>query len=157
MTHLEAGDKAPQFEVTDQDGNIVTLDTFKGNKVVLFFYPKDGTPSCTKEACSLRDHYSKLSKAGYKIYGVSPDSEKRHLKFIEKFEFQYPLLSDPDKKMINDFGVWGEKKFMGKTIVGVYRTTFLIDENGVITHVFKKVKSAQHGEQILDVLNSTQH
>lgn len=153
MTHLNIGDIAPNFTSTNQNGDKITLSDLRGKKVVLFFYPKDDSPSCTKEACSLRDNYRKLDRQGVVILGVSPDTEKKHTKFIDKYEFQYDLLADTDKEIINAFGLWGEKKFMGKVIVGVHRTTFIIDESGRIMDIIKKVKTAQHGEQVLECIN----
>ncbi|MDX1683641.1 MAG: thioredoxin-dependent thiol peroxidase [Saprospiraceae bacterium] len=150
MTHLKEGDKAPHFEGTIQSGKKVSLDDYKGKKLVLFFYPKDNTPTCTTEACNLRDNYSRLKKAGYEILGISPDSEKKHQNFIEKYDLPFDLLADTDQDMLNAYGVWGEKKFMGRTYDGVHRTTFVIDENGVIEDVIKKVKAKAHAGQILD-------
>lgn len=150
MTHLKEGDKAPHFEGTIQSGKKVSLDDYKGKKLVLFFYPKDNTPTCTTEACNLRDNYSRLKKAGYEILGISPDSEKKHQNFIEKYDLPFDLLADTDQDMLNAYGVWGEKKFMGRTYDGVHRTTFVIDENGVIEDVIKKVKAKAHADQILD-------
>lgn len=154
MTHLEVGDIAPGFTANNESGETVSLSSFRGQKVVLFFYPKDDSPSCTKEACSIRDNYSKLSKAGINVFGISPDTEKKHKKFIDKYEFQYSLLADPEKEIINSYGVWGEKKFMGKTIVGVHRSTFIIDEEGKIMEIIKKVKTSEHGQQILDLVEA---
>ncbi len=152
MTKLKIGDLAPDFTSTNETGEKITLSTLRGSKVVLFFYPKDDSPSCTKEACSIRDNYSKFEKAGIKIFGVSPDTEKKHQKFIDKFEFQYSLLADPERDIIEKFGVWGEKKFMGKIITGVYRSTFIIDEKGFIQDIITKVKTSEHAQQILGVI-----
>lgn len=153
MTHLKIGDKVPYFSGNDQDGNRISLDDFRGKKLILFFYPKDDSPGCTKEACTLRDYFSIFQKNGYYLLGVSPDSEKKHKKFIDKYEFQFPLLADPDKKVINDFGLWGPKMFMGKEVIGVHRYTFVIDEQGTITHIFDKVKTSEHAQQIIKALD----
>lgn len=152
MTTLEAGDKAPKFSGIDQDGAPIKLEDYKGKKLILFFYPKDNTPGCTAAACNLRDHFKDLSKAGYKLLGVSPDSPKKHQNFIKKFDFPFPLLADEDKSVIQAFKCWGLKKFMGKEYDGVYRTTFVIDEKGVIEHVFTKVKTKTHAEQIFEAV-----
>jgi len=149
MTHLKVGDSIPSFASENQNGELVTDQDLKGEKHVLFFYPKDDTPGCTREACSVRDNFKSISKKGYKIFGISPDKVKKHGKFIEKYEFQYPLLADPEKKMIQDFGMWGIKKFMGKEVTGVYRTTLITDENNKITNIIAKVKTKDHGDQIL--------
>lgn len=149
MTHLKEGDKAPGFSAEDQDGNTIKLSDYFGKKLVLFFYPKASTPGCTKEACNLSDNYSKFKKEGYDILGVSADSQRRQTNFKNKYELPYPLLADEDKKVIKDYGVWGEKKFMGKTYDGIHRTTFVIDENGVIENVITKVKTKAHADQIL--------
>lgn len=149
MTSLKIGDKAPAFSALNQNGNEVSLDDFKGNKIVLYFYPKDDTPGCTAQACNLRDNHSKLLNEGYQVIGVSPDSVDRHKKFILKYELPFTLLSDPDKKILKDYGVWGEKKFMGKTFDGVIRTTFLIDEEGKIEQIIDKVKTKEHYNQIV--------
>ncbi|TSE09063.1 MULTISPECIES: thioredoxin-dependent thiol peroxidase [Aquimarina] len=149
MTTLQAGDKAPNFSALDQDGNTITLDNYKGKKLVVFFYPKASTPGCTAEACNLRDNYQTFQNQGYEILGVSADSAKRQQNFKNKFELPYPLLADEDKKVIEAFGVWGPKKFMGKEYDGIHRTTFVIDENGVISEVILKVKTKDHTAQIL--------
>ena len=147
-THLKAGDTAPAFSTPDQDGKLHTLEDYKEGKLVLFFYPKDDTPGCTAEACNLRDNHVALQKAGYKVFGISADSEQKHQKFIAKHNLPFPLLSDPDKKMIKDYGVWGKKKFMGREYEGILRTTFII-ENGLIQEVIEKVKTKDHAAQIL--------
>jgi len=147
------GDHIPNFESTTEKGVIVTPETMKGKKHILFFYPKDDSPGCTKEACSIRDNYKYFEKNGYVIYGISPDKEKKHQKFIDKYEFQYSLLADTEKSMITAFGLWGPKKFMGREITGVYRTTVVIDENGIITHIIDKVKTKEHGEQLIEALD----
>ena len=150
MTTLKAGDKAPNFEAKDQDGNTIKLSDYQGKKLVLFFYPKASTPGCTAEACNLSDNYQTFVNKGYDVLGVSADSAKRQSNFKNKYEFPYPLLADEDKAVIEAFGVWGPKKFMGKEYDGIHRTTFIIDENGVIENVITKVKTKAHSEQILD-------
>ncbi len=149
MTTLKPGDKAPAFSGKDQDGNMISLDDFKGNKLVIYFYPKDNTPGCTAQACDLRDNYNKLLENGYKVVGVSADSEKSHLKFIEKYELPFPLIADTEKEVLMAFGVWGPKKFMGKSYDGVHRTTFVIDEDGIIAEVIEKVDTKNHTAQII--------
>ncbi|KZS42625.1 thiol peroxidase [Aquimarina aggregata] len=149
MTTLKTGDKAPEFSAVDQDGNTITLNDYKGKKLVVFFYPKASTPGCTAEACNLRDHYQTFQNQGYEILGVSADSEKRQQNFKNKYELPYPLLADEDKSVIEAFGVWGPKKFMGKEYDGIHRTTFVIDENGIISEVILKVKTKEHAAQIL--------
>ncbi|WP_189603854.1 thioredoxin-dependent thiol peroxidase [Salinimicrobium marinum] len=149
MTTLEAGDKAPQFSAKDQDGNTHSLEDYKGQKLVVFFYPKASTPGCTAEACNLRDNWETFKAEGYKILGVSADSQKRQQNFKNKYELPFPLLADEDKEVINAFGVWGPKKFMGKEYDGIHRTTFVIDEDGIITEVISKVKTKDHAAQIL--------
>ena len=149
MTTLNIGDKVPHFTSTDQDGNIISLDDFKGKKVVLFFYPKASTPGCTLEACNLRDNYERFQALGYEILGVSADSEKRQSNFRNKFNFPYSLLADTDKSVINAFRVWGPKKFMGRTYDGIHRTTFVIDKNGIIEDIILKVNTKAHTGQIL--------
>ena len=149
MTHLKEGDKAPNFEAVIEDGSTVKLSDYSGKKLVLYFYPKDNTPGCTAEACNLRDNYNTLLEKGYAVLGVSPDSEKKHQNFIAKFELPFSLIADKDLQVIKDYGCWGLKKFMGREFEGVYRTTFVIDEAGVIEEVFTKVKTKEHAEQIL--------
>ena len=149
MTHLKVGDKAPDFSAKDEQGNPISLSDYKGKKLVVFFYPKASTPGCTAEACNLNDNYERFKTKGYEILGVSADSAKRQSNFKNKYEFQYPLLADEDKAVIEAFGVWGPKKFMGKEYDGIHRTTFVIDENGVIEDVIAKVKTKAHAEQIL--------
>jgi len=146
---LKAGDKAPNFSGLDENGNKVSLKDFKGKKLIIFFYPKDNTPTCTVEACNLRDNYSMLQKKGYALLGVSPDDQTKHQKFIQKFDLPFPLLADVDLKTIKAFDVWGPKKFMGKEYDGLHRTTFVIDEKGKIDQVITKVKSKMHAEQIV--------
>ena len=147
---LRPKDKAPDFTAPDQDGKIHSLKDYKGQKVVLYFYPKDDTETCTKEACNLRDNYATLKKKGIVILGVSADNEKSHKKFEKKYSLPFTLLADPDKKIINDYGVWAEKKFMGRTFMGILRTTFLISEKGKIDHIIEKVESKNHAEQIAE-------
>lgn len=149
MTTLEAGDKAPNFEAKDQDGNVHKLEDYKGKKLVVFFYPKASTPGCTAEACNLRDNWETFQEKGYEILGVSADSQRRQQNFKNKYELPFPLLADEDKQVIEAFGVWGPKKFMGKEYEGIHRTTFVIDENGIIEDVITKVKTKTHTEQIL--------
>lgn len=149
MTTLKAGDKAPDFSAKDQDGNSRNLADYKDKKLVVFFYPKASTPGCTAEACNLRDHWESFQNEGYEILGVSADSEKRQAKFKEKYNLPFPLLADEDKEVINAFGVWGPKKFMGKKYDGIHRTTFVIDEKGEIANVVSKVKTKDHAAQIL--------
>ncbi len=149
MLTLKPGDKAPLFESTDQNGNLIKTEDFKGSKLVLYFYPKDDTPGCTAEACNLRDNYEALLSKGFKVVGVSTDDTKSHKKFTDKYSLPFPLLPDTGKKIVTDYGVWGPKKFMGKSYEGTNRTTFLIDEEGVIEKIFTKVDTKNHTEQIL--------
>lgn len=150
---LSIGDKIPEILGTDQQGNEMKASDFSGKKLALYFYPKDNTPGCTAQACSLRDGYAELRKAGYEIVGVSIDSEASHQRFIEKFSLPFPLIADTDKKLVEEFGVWQEKKNYGKTYMGTVRTTFLIDENGIIRHIIegRKVNTKNHAEQILEI------
>ncbi|NLR65376.1 thioredoxin-dependent thiol peroxidase [Chitinophaga varians] len=150
MANLKEGDKAPVFKGKDQHGKTVSLTDLKGKRVVLYFYPKDMTPGCTAQACNLRDNYSTLTKKGYEVIGVSTDSEQSHLKFIEKYELPFTLLADDDHKIVNQYGVWGEKQMMGRTYDGIHRTTFLINEKGVIDHIIKKPDTKNHTEEILE-------
>lgn len=149
MTTLIKGDKAPEFEGTDQNGNIVRLSDFRGKKIVLFFYPKASTPGCTAEACDLQNNIERFDKENYQIVGVSADSQKRQLNFAIKNNLSYPLLADEDRNIIEAYGVWGPKKFMGREYDGIHRTTFIIDENGKIEEVISKVKTKEHAAQIL--------
>lgn len=149
MTTLKAGDKAPEFTGTNQNGETVNLKDFKGKKVVLFFYPKASTPGCTAQACDLQNNLNRFVADNYQIIGVSADSQQRQLNFAVKNNIQYPLLADEDKTIIEAYGVWGAKKFMGREYDGIHRTTFLINEQGVITEVISKVKTKVHTEQIL--------
>ena len=148
---LKPKDKAPAFTAPDQDGKIHSLKDLKGQKVVLYFYPQDDTETCTKEACNLRDNYAVLKKKGITVLGVSPDTEKSHKKFEKKYGLPFTLLSDPDNKIALDYGVWAEKTFMGRTYIGMHRTTFLINEKGKIDHIIEKVVSKTHSEQIMEV------
>jgi len=150
MNTLKQGDKVPNFTVNDQDGNPVSLSDYKGKKLIVFFYPKASTPGCTAEACNLTDNYKALQDKGYEILGVSADSEKRQTNFKNKYNFPFPLLADEDKAVINAFGVWGFKKFMGKEYDGIHRTTFIINERGVISKIIEKVKTKDHASQILE-------
>ena len=150
MKTLQAGDQVPEFSVVDDRGNTQSLSAYKGQRLVVFFYPKANTPGCTAEACDLRDHYKELQDAGYALLGVSADSQKKQRNFSEKYSFPFPLLADEDKQVIEAFGVWGPKKFMGREYDGIHRMTFLIDENGVVERVIEKVKTKAHAAQILD-------
>jgi len=150
MSKLKIGDPAPAFSAPDQNGNVVALDQFSGKKLVLYFYPKDDTPGCTAEACDLRDNYEKLMAEGYEILGVSPDSQKSHLKFIEKYSLPFNLLSDVDKKILEAYGAWGEKKMYGKSYMGVLRKTFVISEKGTIENIIEKVNTKEHAQQIFE-------
>lgn len=149
MTHLKKGDPAPNFSGLDQDGNTISLADYKGKKLVIYFYPRDNTPTCTVEACNLRDNYGTLKNAGYEVLGVSADTARKHQNFIKKFDLPFPLLADTELETIKAFGVWGPKKFMGREFDGIHRTTFLIDEKGLIESVIQKVKSKEHSQQIL--------
>ena len=150
MKTLQKGDSVPDFSVSDDKGNTQQLSDYKGQKLVVFFYPKANTPGCTAEACDLRDHFKELQEAGYALLGVSADSEKKQRNFSEKYDFPFPLLADEDKQVINAFGVWGPKKFMGREYDGIHRMTFIIDENGVVERVIEKVKTKVHAAQILE-------
>lgn len=150
MTTLKEGDKAPDFKVVNELGEEMTLADFSGKKLVLYFYPKDSTPGCTAESCNLRDHYVDLKSKGFEVLGVSADGEASHQKFIKKHQLPFHLLADTEKEVLNAYGVWGPKKFMGRTFDGIHRITFVIDENGVIERVFAKVKTKEHTEQILE-------
>ena len=149
MKTLHAGDQVPEFSMVDDRGNTQSLSAYKGQKLVVFFYPKANTPGCTAEACDLRDHYKELQDAGYALLGVSADSQKKQRNFSEKYSFPFPLLADEDKQVIEAFGVWGPKKFMGREYDGIHRMTFIIDENGVVERVIEKVKTKAHAAQIL--------
>jgi len=152
MTNLVVGDKAPNFKGLDENGASISLSDFKGKKVILYFYPKDMTPGCTVESCNLRDNYTDLLAKGFDVIGVSADSPARHLKFIAKHELPFRLIADEDKTILNAFGVWGPKKFMGREYDGIHRTTFIIGEDGIIQAIIKKVKTKDHTNQILEEL-----
>jgi peroxiredoxin Q/BCP len=149
MKTLQVGDKVPNFVAKDQDGNTISLSDYQGKKLVVFFYPAASTPTCTVEACNLRDNYKSLRDEGYEILGVSADTERKQKNFSNKYKFPYPLLADTDKGVINAFGVWGPKKFMGRTYDGIHRITFILNEEARITKVIDKVKSKEHATQIL--------
>jgi thioredoxin-dependent peroxiredoxin len=151
MTGLKIGDHIPDFQGMDQNGKEITNKQFANKKLVIYFYPKDNTPACTNQACSLRDSYQALQKEGYSILGVSMDTEKAHTRFIEKFSLPFPLIADTERKMIDAFKVWGLKKFMGREYDGIHRTTFIINEKGIITHIIEKPKTKIHGEEILNL------
>lgn len=151
-THLQAGQKAPSFTGVDQNGNKVSLADFKGQKLALYFYPEDDTPTCTIQACNLRDNYSLLKKNGFKVIGVSPDDMTKHQKFMEKFSLPFTLLADPQHKIIDKYGVWGEKNLYGRKYMGLHRTTFVIDENGIIKKIFLKPRNKTHAEEIVKTI-----
>jgi len=152
MTTLKAGDKAPEITAYNQKKEEIKLSDFKGKKVILYFYPKDNTPGCTTEACNFRDNYQSLINDGIEVLGVSTDSEQSHQKFISKFELPFNLLADVDQKIVNDYGVWVEKNMYGKKYMGTARTTFIIDEQGIIQHIIKKVDNKNATQQIRDLL-----
>lgn len=152
MAELKVGDNAPQFTSKNQNGEEIKLSDFQGKKVILYFYPKDNTPGCTTEACNFRDNYQSLLKDGFEVIGVSIDSEQSHQKFISKFELPFNLVSDEDKKIVEDYGVWVEKNMYGKKYMGTARTTFIIDEKGIIQHIIKKVDNKNASQQIRDLL-----
>jgi thioredoxin-dependent peroxiredoxin len=149
MTHLKEGDKAPSFTGRDQNGQRISLADYKGKKLVLYFYPEDDTPTCTVQACNLRDNYSLLKREGFAVVGVSPDEEKKHKKFETKYDLPFTLISDPGHKIIDKYGVWGEKQLYGRHYMGLHRTTFLIDEKGAIRKIFLKPKNKAHAEEIV--------
>ena len=153
MTRLQVGDKAPDFNALNEIGELISLGDYSGKKVILYFYPKDMTPGCTAESCNLGENYSLLQEKGFEIIGVSPDSAQRHLKFIEKYNLPFTLLADEDRTVLEAYNVWGLKKFMGKEYDGVHRTTFVIDEKGIIEKIFLKVKTKDHTNQILESYN----
>ncbi len=153
MMHLKEGDKAPEFNITDQNGKVHQIADYLGKKVILYFYPKDLTPGCTVESCDLRDNYEKLKKEGFEIIGVSADDENKHQRFIQKHQLPFNLLADTKKEVLNRYGVWGEKKFMGKTYDGIHRTTFVINELGIIKKIINKVRTKQHTQQIKEELS----
>lgn len=147
---LSEGTKAPAFRGMDQNGNTISLADFKGKKLVLYFYPQDATPTCTTQACNLRDHHEELMKTGIDVVGVSPDDAQSHLKFITKQALPFPLIADTDRKIIEQYEVWGEKQMYGKKYMGLLRTTFLIDEKGIIRKIFSKPKVKEHAREIMD-------
>ena len=149
MSNLQVGDVAPAFTSKDQHGNLISLSDFKGKKVILYFYPKDDTPGCTKEACNFRDNYADLKKKGYEVLGVSVDSAKKHQKFIDKYELPFTLISDEEKQVVEAYGVWGKKKFMGREYMGTNRVTFVINEKGIIENIIDKVDNENATAQIL--------
>ncbi|MFO7934707.1 MAG: thioredoxin-dependent thiol peroxidase [Bacteroidales bacterium] len=153
MSELKEGDLAPPVNAVDQNGERITLESFKGKKVVLYFYPKDNTPGCTSEACDLRDNYEHFRQQGFEIIGVSTDSERSHQKFISKFDLPFRLISDVDKKVTRDYGAWGEKKMYGKSYMGTLRKTFIINEEGVIEKIIEKVDTKNHSKQIFSELS----
>jgi len=153
MIQILEGSKAPSFEGIDQNGKLIKLSDFAGKKVILYFYPKDNTPGCTAEACNLRDNYTDLINKGFVVIGVSPDSEKSHKGFISKYALPFPLIADTSKKILTDYGVWGEKKMYGKSYMGVIRTTFIIDEKGIVEKVITKVETGDHTNQIYNLYN----
>lgn len=157
MTQLKEGDKAPAFTARDQDGQKVSLADHKGKKTVLYFYPEDDTPTCTIQACNLRDNYALLKKEGFVVLGVSPDEEKKHKKFEARYGLPFTLLSDPEHKIIDKYGVWGEKQLYGRKYMGLHRTTFLIDEKGVIRKIFLKPKNKAHAEEIVEFARKAFH
>ncbi len=153
MITLKTGDKAPDFEAKDQNGNPISLARFRGKKIVLYFYPKDNTPGCTAEACNLRDNYGEFINRGYEVIGVSADSEKSHQNFISKYELPFHLVSDPEKEVIKKYGAWGKKSMYGKQFEGIIRMTFIISEDGFINKIIEKVKTNDHSRQIFDTLS----
>ncbi|MCX6179154.1 MAG: thioredoxin-dependent thiol peroxidase [Chlorobiales bacterium] len=152
MSILKEGVAAPAIDAIDQDGKPVSLEEYRGRKVVLYFYPKDDTPGCTTEACAFRDNFPNFKAVGVDILGVSVDNESKHKKFAEKYSLPFRLVADPDKKIVEDYGVWGQKKFMGREYMGTSRVTYLINEQGVIEKVWPKVKPAEHAEELLNYL-----
>lgn len=153
MTHLKEGDKAPDFTAINEKEQRVSLSDYASKKIILYFYPKDMTPGCTAQSCNLGENYQLLKDKGFEIIGVSPDPVKRHLKFIEKYNLPFTLLADEDKAVLNAYGVWGPKKFMGREYDGVHRTTFVINQEGIIEKIFTKVKTKDHTNQIIESYN----
>lgn len=151
MAEIKEGHKAPHFEGTDQNGNTISLNNFKGKKLVLYFYPKDNTPGCTKEACSFRDNYNEMLEKGFAVVGVSADSEKSHQKFAEKFNLPFPLIADTERTILEAYGAFGEKKMYGKTFLGIKRSTFIINEEGIVEKLIKKVDTKDSASQIFKV------
>lgn len=150
---LKEGDKAPAFKGKDQNGNTISLADFKGQKLVLYFYPQDNTPTCTVQACNLRDNFALLKQHGFTVVGVSPDDTDSHKKFESKFNLPFPLIADTDRKIIDKYGVWGEKQLYGRKYMGLHRTTFVIDEKGKILKIFQRPKNKQHAEEIVAALS----
>jgi peroxiredoxin Q/BCP len=150
--NVKVGDLIPVFKSTNEFGELITSESIKGNKTILFFYGQDDTPTCTKEACNIRDNYKMFSSKGYKVYGISKDNEKKHKKFIDKYDLPYSLLADTDLSVMKTFGYYGPKIFMGKEVTGVYRTTVVTDEKGIITHIIDNVVSAEHSNQLKEAL-----
>ena len=150
MDRLQVGDKVPEFTSKDQDGTIIKLSDYQGRKLVVFFYPRANTPGCTAEACNLRDNYSDLKAAGYELLGVSEDTGRKQSNFKNKYDLPFPLLADEDHTVLDTFGVWGPKKFMGRKFDGIHRTTFVLDEDGIVEKVIDKVKTKDHAAQILE-------
>jgi len=149
---LKIGDKAPEFKGVDENGENISLSNFKGKNIILYFYPKDNTPGCTNEACNLRDNYNMWLEKDYEVIGISPDSQQSHQKFIDKHKLPFTLISDPDKVIIKQYGTWGPKKLYGREYEGLLRTTFVINENGIIENIFEKVKTKDHTNQILETI-----
>lgn len=152
MSKLKVGDKAPEISANDHKGKPFSLKALTGKKVILYFYPKDDTPGCTAEACNFRDNYAALQKKGFEVVGVSVDDEKKHNKFIDKYELPFTLIADTDKKVVEDYGVWGLKKFMGREYMGTSRVTFIIGEDGKIEHIIDKVETKNSTQQVLDLV-----
>ncbi len=153
MPELKEGDLAPAIKAVDQSGELITLEEYRGKKIVLYFYPKDNTPGCTAESCDLRDNYSQFIEKGFEVIGVSADSEKSHQKFISKYNLPFRLISDEDKKVLKDYNAWGEKKMYGKSYMGVLRKTYIIDEKGYVEKIIEKVKTKEHSRQIFSELS----
>lgn len=153
MITLKEGDKAPAFTGHDQNDKLISLKDFKGNKLIIYFYPQDDTPTCTIQACNLRDNFKALKKAGFAIIGISPDAVKKHKKFEQKYDLPFPLISDPDHHIIDTYGVWGQKQLYGRSYMGLHRTTFLVDGKGIIRKIFLKPKSKLHAAEILNAWN----
>lgn len=154
MSFLDIGSKAPDFSALDQKDNTISLSIFKGKKIIIYFYPKDDTPGCTAEACNLRDNYEDLTAKGFVVIGVSADNNKSHIKFSDKYLLPFHLISDLNKDIIKAYGVWGKKKFMGKEYEGILRTTYIINEDGVVAHIINKVDTKNHTEQIINELKN---
>lgn len=154
MAKLKVGEKAPDFTAPNQDGKDISLRDYRGKKVILYFYPKDNTPGCTTESCNFRDNYQSLVNEGFEVIGVSADDENSHRKFISKHQLPFTLIADTDKVVINKYGVWGPKKFMGRTYDGIHRKTFIIDEEGIIKHIIEKVKTKFATQQVLELINN---